>query len=90
LVKQPAHDAEGEPLSLQDDQFRVYTIEWSKQEVRFFIDDVLQHTIGDNVPDRPARVIFGLRQMPWAGRSDWTEPQTMTVDWVSVEPLAGE
>jgi hypothetical protein len=90
LVKQPARDAEGEPLSLQDDQFRVYTIEWSKQEVRFFIDDVLQHTIGDNVPDRPARVIFGLRQMPWAGRSDWTEPQTMTVDWVSVEPLAGE
>jgi len=87
LVKQPARDAEGGPLSLQDDKFRIYTIEWDKQEVRFFIDGVRQHIIEDKVPDRPARVIFGLRQMPWAGRADWTEPQTMTIDWVSVEPL---
>ncbi len=87
LVKQPARDAEGEPRSLQDDQFHVYTLEWNRAEVRFLIDDVLQHTIEDEVPDRPARVIFGLRQMPWAGDADWTEPQTMTVDWVSVEPL---
>lgn len=90
LIKQPARDAEGEPLSLQDDQFHIYAIEWDAKEVRFFIDDVLQHTIEDAVPDRPARVIFGLRQMPWAGRTDWTEPQTMTIDWVSVEPLSGE
>lgn len=90
LVKQAARDAEGEPLSLQDDRFMVYTIEWDHEEIRFFIDDVLQCTIEDKVPDRPARVIFGLRQMPWAGRADWTEPQTMTVDWVSVETLAGE
>lgn len=87
LVKQPARNAEGEPLSLQDNQFHIYTIEWDRQEVRFLIDDVLQHTIEDAVPDRPARIIFGLRQMPWAGDADWTEPQTMTVDWVSVEPL---
>lgn len=90
LIKQPARDAEGEPLSLQDNQFHVYAIEWDREEIRFFIDDVLQHTIEDAVPDRPARVIFGLRQMPWAGRADWTEPQIMTIDWVSVEPLAGE
>jgi len=82
-----ARAAEGEPLSLQDDKFRIYTIEWDEKEVRFFIDGVQQHIIEDKVPDRPARVIFGLRQMPWAGRADWTEPQTMTVDWVSVEPL---
>ena len=87
LVKQPARDAAGEPLSLQDDRFHVYTIEWDRSEVRFFIDGVLQHTIKDEVPDRLARVIFGLRQMPWAGDADWTEPQTMTVDWVAVEPL---
>jgi hypothetical protein len=87
LIKQPARDAQGEPLSLQDDQFHVYTLEWDRREIRFFIDDVLQRIIQDQVPDRPARVIFGLRQMPWAGRADWTEPQTMTIDWVSIEPL---
>jgi hypothetical protein len=87
LIKQPARDAEGEPLSLQDDRFHIYTIEWDREEIRFFIDDTLQHTIEDKVPDRPGRVIFGLRQMPWAGHADWDEPQTMTVDWISVEPL---
>lgn len=87
LVKQPARDAEGNKMSLQDDRFRVYTIEWDDSEVRFLIDGVLQRTIEDAVPDRPARVIFGLRQMPWAGDADWSEPQTMTVDWVSLEPL---
>lgn len=90
LVKQPARQANGEPLSLQDERFRVYTIEWDTSEVRFSIDGVHQHTIQDAVPDRPARVIFGLRQMPWAGRADWKKPQTMTVDWVKVEPLARE
>ncbi len=87
LVKQPARDAEGEPRSLQDDQFHIYTIERDRTEVRFLVDGVLQQTIEDEVPDRLARVIFGLRQMPWAGDADWTEPQTMTVDWISVEPL---
>jgi hypothetical protein len=87
LIKQPARDAGGEPLSLQDDQFHVYTIEWDTTEVRFSIDGVHQHTIEDAVPDRPARIIFGLRQMPWAGRADWEEAQAMIVDWISVEPL---
>jgi len=87
LVKQPARDAEGEPLSLQDGRFHIYAIEWDHEEIRFFIDDILQNTIEDAVPDRPARIIFGLRQMPWAGRAEWDEPQTMIVDWISVEPL---
>jgi hypothetical protein len=90
LIKQPARDAQDDPLSLQDDRFHTYTIEWDRAEVRFFIDEVLQHTIEDTVPDRLARVIFGLRQMPWAGDADWTEPQTMIVDWISVEPLPNE
>jgi hypothetical protein len=42
---------------------------------------------GDTVIAARARVIIGLRQMPWAGRAEWEEPQTMIVDWVSVEPL---
>jgi hypothetical protein len=87
LAQQPARDGEGNKMSLQDNLFHVYTIEWDTAEVRFLIDGILQHTIKDAVPDLPARVIFGLRQMPWAGEADWTEPQTMTVDWVSVETL---
>lgn len=87
LVRRPALSAGGEPLSLQDGRFHIYTIEWDRSEVRFFIDEILQHTIEDAMPDRPARVIFGLRQMPWAGRADWSDPQTMSVDWISVKPL---
>jgi hypothetical protein len=87
LVRQPLRDAQGEKVSHQDDRFHVYTIEWYAHEVRFLVDGVLQETIRDAVPDRPTRVIFGLRKMPWAGDADWTEPQTMTVDWLLVEPL---
>lgn len=87
LVKQPALDREGEKLSLEDNRFHLYTIEWDEKEVRFLVDDILQHTIEDTVPDRPARVIFGLRQMPWAGDADWEDPQTMLVDWITIEPL---
>lgn len=87
LTKQPAQDARGEPRSLQDGEFHIYTIEWDRTVVRFFIDEITQHTIFDAVPDRPTTVIFGLRQMPWAGRAGWREPQTMTIDWISAETL---
>jgi len=88
LVQQSARDAAGDKFSLQDGEFHVYTLEWSGTEARFLIDGVLQHAITDSVPDQPSQLIFGLRQMPWAGRADWSEPQTMTVDWVAVEDLA--
>lgn len=87
LVKQPARDGEGNEKSVQDDRFHVYSIEWDAEEVRFFIDGVHQHTIPDAVPDLPARVLFGLRQMPWAVRADWEKPQTMVIDWISIEDL---
>ena len=90
LVQQAARKGDGAPLSLQDKAFRIYTIEWDAPEIRFYIDGAHQHTIEDAVPDRPARVIFGLRQMPWAGTAEWKNPQTMIIDWVKVEPLAHE
>ena len=90
LAKQPANDAAGARRSLQDDRFHIYTIEWDRAEVRFLIDGVPQHKMEDEVPDRPARVIFGLRQMPWAGEADWTGYRTMLVDWVAIEPLEKE
>lgn len=87
LLRHPATGPEGEARSLQDGEFHVYAIEWDRTEVRFFIDDVRQTTVTTAVPDQPASVIFGLRQMPWAGRANWREPQTMTVDWFTIEPL---
>ena len=86
-LQKPIRDAEGQKVSHRDDRFHIYTIEWRPDEVRFFIDGVLQETIDDLVPDAPSTVIFGLRQMPWAGEADWEDHQTMLVDWISVEPL---
>ncbi len=87
MVQTPIRDAERKKVSHQDGEFHVYTIEWYPHEVRFLVDGVLQKVIPDSVPDRPTRVIFGLRQMPWAGRADWEGAQTMVVDWIRVEPL---
>jgi len=87
LVKKPLRDAKGAKVSHQDDQFHTYAIEWYPHEVRFLVDGVLQETIRDTVPDQPTRVIFGLREMPWAGQPAWEGSQTMLVDWISVEPL---
>ena len=87
LVKAPIRDAAGGKISHQDDQFHIYAIEWHSDRVLFFIDGVLQQTIHDPVPDRPTRVIIGLRQMPWAGTPDWEDHQTMLIDWISIEPL---
>ena len=87
LVKAPIRNANGQKVSHQDDQFHIYAIEWHSDRVLFFIDGVLQQTIHDPVPDRPTRVIIGLRQMPWAGTPDWEDHQTMLIDWISIEPL---
>jgi len=86
-IQTPIRDAQRRKISHQDGAFHTYTIEWHPHEVRFLVDGVLQGVIPDPVPDRPTRVIFGLRQMPWAGRPDWEGAQTMVVDWIRVEPL---
>lgn len=86
-LQQPIRDERGQKVSHRDNRFHVYTIEWRPDEVRFIIDGVLQATINDLVPQTAATIILGLRQMPWAGTPDWTDSQTMLVDWVSVEPL---
>ena len=87
MIKKPVNNEDGKPTSLRDNNFHIYSIEWRNDEVRFFIDDIHQETIHDTVPDKPTAVMFGLRQMPWAGRADWDGFQTMLVDWVAVEPI---
>ena len=86
-IRTPIHDAEGRKISHQDGRFHIYTIEWKSEEVRFYIDDVLQSAIDDVAPDCPSTVIFGMRQLPWAGAPDWKGRQTMLVDWIDIEPL---
>lgn len=54
------------------------------------IDGVEQAVIDDVVPRGEADLIFGLRQMPWAGEPDWDDYRTMLVDWVAIEPLDKE
>lgn len=85
-LHRPIRDAEGRAVSHQDGRFHVYSIEWQTAEVRFYVDGVLQGVI-EASPVRPARLIFGVRLMPWAGRIDWEGSRAMTVDWVVVEPL---
>jgi hypothetical protein len=86
-IQMPIIDADGQRVSHQDDRFHIYEIEWSRDEVRFHIDGVLQKTIPGPVPENPTNVIFGMRQMPWAGVADWSGSQTMLVDWIKIEPL---
>lgn len=89
-IRTPIIDADGRRVSHRDGKFHIYTIEWKPEAVRFYIDDVLQKTINDIVPDYPSAVIFGMRQMPWAGKADWNGTQTMLVDWICIEPLKND
>ncbi len=87
-VRMPILDSAGNKVSHRDGRFHIYTIEWKPEAVRFYIDGVLQKVIDDIVPDYPSTVIFGMRQMPWAGRPGWSGSQTMLVDWLSIEPVS--
>lgn len=86
-IRTPIKDADGKKISHQDGRFHIYTIEWESEVVRFYIDGVLQAFIDDIAPDCLSTVIFGMRQMPWAGTPDWSGRQTMLVDWIDIEPL---
>lgn len=86
-IRTPIKDAHGRKISHQDGQFHIYTIEWESEVVRFYIDGVMQSFIDDIAPDARSTVIFGMRQMPWAGIPDWSGRRTMLVDWIDIEPL---
>lgn len=87
VSKMPVCDASGARVSHGDGRFHLYDIEWRRDSVRFFIDGVLHKVITDLVPQRPARVIVGMRQAPWSGGPAWTGARTMEIDRVSVSPL---
>jgi hypothetical protein len=80
-------DGDGREISLRDDRFHIYTIEWETGSVRFYIDNVLQGVIAHIVPESPMNVIFGMRKTPWSGQPDWDGRQTLLIDWIDIEPL---
>jgi hypothetical protein len=86
-LRSPVVDRDGREISLRDDRFHVYTIEWETGSVRFYIDNVLQGVITHIVPESPMNVIFGMRKTPWSGDPDWDGRQTLLIDWIDIEPL---
>ena len=79
-----------EKISLIDDQFHTYTIDWRADRIDFFIDGVLQETITTNIATGKSEVIFGFRQLPWANDFNWSGTQTMVIDYLKIEPILVE
>lgn len=93
--KKPVIDDKGNSISLNDDKFHTYTIDWlhfpggdgRNGKINFFIDNILQQTINTPVPDSPSSVIMGFRQMSWTGSLNWTDTHTMLIDWFKIETI---
>lgn len=86
-TKKAVVNQSNEKISLIDDEFHVYTIDWRSNKIDFFIDGVLQETITTNIATGKAEVIFGFRQLPWAGGFNWTGTHTMVIDYLKIESL---
>jgi hypothetical protein len=97
-IKQPIMDKDGNKVSHIDDAFHVYTIEWEHDpsgpvgdgrdgHIEFYIDGVLQATIDHPVPESPANVIIGVRQMSWTGSLNFSGTKTMLIDWLDITPI---
>ena len=76
-----------EKISLIDNQFHTYTIDWRDNRIDFFIDGVIQETITTSIASGVSEVIIGFRQLPWAGSFNWSGTHTMVIDYLKIEPL---
>ncbi len=74
-------------ISLLDDNFHTYTIDWRSDQVDFFIDGVLQESFTTNVATGWAEIIIGYRNLPWANDFKWTGTHTLVIDYFKIEPL---
>ncbi len=88
----PVVDENDNKISVEDDQFHTFTIEWQhydgiKGNIDFYIDGIYQATINDVVGDSLSEVILGYRQMSWTGDLDWSGTRTMVIDWFRVSPV---
>lgn len=84
----PVKDVNNNSISLIDDEFHTYTIDWRADQVDFFIDNVLQDSFDTNVAIGWGEVIIGFRNLPWARDFNWTGEHTLVVDYFKIEPLS--
>lgn len=85
--QKPVVDANNNKVSLIDDDFHTYTIDWKSDEVDFYIDGVLQESFNTTVATGRSEVIIGYRNLPWAGDFKWTGNHTMVIDYFKIENL---
>ncbi|MFY9243015.1 MAG: T9SS type A sorting domain-containing protein [Polaribacter sp.] len=85
--QKPVVDKDNKRISLIDDEFHTYTIDWKEDQVDFFIDEVLQESFTSNIATGWSEVIIGYRNLPWAGDFNWTGEHTMVIDYFKIEPL---
>ena len=67
--------------------FHVYAIEWDRDEVRWYVDNVQYFSTRNNVPNEPMYLIFTLAVGGvWPGDPDATTqfPLMMKVDYVRI------
>ena len=83
----PVLNQDNEKISLIDNEFHVYTIDWREDKIDFFIDGVLQETITTSIAKGVSEVIIGFRQLPWAGNFNWSGTHTLVIDYLKIEPL---
>lgn len=85
-----SHTVDGEPLT---DDFHTYAVEWTPEEIRWYVDDVQYSTItprdlpGEWVYDHPFFLLLNLAVGgEWPGYPDQstTFPQQLVVDYVRV------
>lgn len=74
-------------ISLIDDDFHTYTIDWRSDEVDFFIDGFLQETFTTNVATGWAEIIIGYRNLPWANDFKWSGTHTLVIDYFKITPI---
>jgi beta-glucanase (GH16 family) len=64
--------------------FHVYGFEWGRQELRWYVDGVLVHTVQNTHWHQPLYLIFDSETMPeWFGMPDDADlPSTFSIDYV--------
>lgn len=83
----PVQNSSQKSISLIDDEFHTFTIDWRTEQVDFFIDGVLQESFNTNIAAGWGEVIIGFRNLPWARDFNWTGEHTLIIDYFKVEFL---
>ena len=96
-IKRPVRNELGHDISLRDDQFHIFTINWRHEggpddrdgRVDFLIDGVPQARIDWPVGRMTTEAIVGFRQLSWAGEFELLpgETHTLLVDWLRIAPM---